>query len=53
MMYTRFQNYTIVMVDEYGSQTFEVVVVVFVPTSAPPLLCLDKWFVQIYLNYIS
>ena len=49
------------VVGEHGIQTFEVVVVVlslllllsfdvFVPTSAHPLLFVDKWFVQIYLN---
>ena len=60
MMYIRLQNYTNMMFDEHGIQTFNVVVVVllllwvsfdvFVPTSARPLLFLDKWFVQIYLN---
>ena len=45
------------MVGEHGIQTFEVVVVVllfdvFVPTSAHPLLFLDKWVVQICL-YVS
>ena len=48
------------MVHEHGIQTLEVVVVmflllllsfdVFVPTSAQPLLFLDKWFVQIHLH---
>ena len=43
-----------------GMQTFEVVIAVllillllfdvFVPTSAHPLLFLDNWFAQIYLN---
>ena len=48
MMYTRSQNYTNMVVGEHGIQTFEVVVVmllsidVFVPTSAHPLLILDK-----------
>jgi hypothetical protein len=47
------QNYTNMMVGEHGIQTFEVVVVVllllmllfdvFVPTSAHPLLFLEKW----------
>ena len=48
------------MVGKHGLQTFEVVVVVlllwlllfniFVSTSVHPLLYLDMWFVQIYLN---
>ena len=44
MTYTRSQNYTNMVVDKHGIQTFEVVVVVllsfyvFVPTSAHPLL---------------
>ena len=48
------------MVGKHGIQTIEVVVVVlllsllsfevFVPTSAHPLLFLDKHFVQIYLD---
>jgi hypothetical protein len=60
MTYTRSQNYTNMMVGEHEIQSFEVVVVVLlfllllfdvlVPTSAHPLLYLDKWCVQIYLN---
>ena len=60
MMYTKLQNYTNMVVGEYGMQTFEIMVVVlllwlllfdvFVPTSAHLLLFLDKWFVQIHLN---
>ena len=57
MTYIRLQNYTNMMVGKNGTQTFEVVVVVvllsfdaIVPTSAHPLLFLDKWFVQIYFN---
>ena len=48
------------MVDKHGIQTFKIVVVVllrllvlfdfFVPKSAHPLLFLDRWFVEIYLN---
>ena len=48
------------MVGEHEMQSFELVVVVllfllllfdvFVPTSAHPLLYLDNWCVQIYLN---
>ena len=63
MRYTRLQNYTNMVVGKHGIQTFKVVVVVllllllsfdvFVPTSAHPLLFLDKWFVQIYLNVNS
>jgi hypothetical protein len=36
------------VVGKHGIQLLKVVVVV--PTSAHPLLFLDKWFVQIYLN---
>ena len=53
MTYTRVQTYTNMVVGEFGIQIFEVVVVVllllilsydlFVPTSAHPLLFLDKW----------
>ena len=60
MTYTRLQNYKIMMVGRHGIQTCEVVVVVllllfmlfdvFVPTSAHPLLFLEKWSVQIYLS---
>ena len=60
MAYTRSQNYTNKTVGEPEIQTYEVVVVVllimllsfnvFVPTSAHPLLFLDEWFVQRYLN---
>ena len=56
MAYTRSQTYTNMLVGEHGIQAFEDEVVmllsidVFVPTSAHPLLILDKWFVQIYLN---
>ena len=39
-------------------KTFKVVVIVllslfdlFIPTSANPLLFLDKWFILIYLNF--
>jgi len=63
MTYTRLPNYTNMMVGKYEIQTFKVMVVVllfllllfdvFVPTSAHPLLLLDKWFVQIYLNVNS
>ena len=59
-MYTRLWNYTNMVVDEHGIQTFKVVVVmlllllllfdVFAPTNAHPLLFLEKWFIQIYLN---
>ena len=64
MTYTRLQNYTNMMVDEHGIQTFGVVVVyiisfivvflyfyifIFFPTSAHPLLFLGKWFVHMYL----
>ena len=50
MTYTRSQTYTNMVVGEHGTQAFEVVVVkvevvvfdVFVPTSAHPLLFLDK-----------
>ena len=45
MMYTRLQNYKIMVIGEHGIQTFEVVVVVFVWFLSP-----HKWFVQIYLN---
>ena len=51
------------VVGENGTQAFEVVVVgllllmllldVFVPLSAHPILFFDKWFVQIYLNVSS
>ena len=52
MMYTRLQNYTNMVVSEHGIQNYGYGVVVwcFVPTSAHPLLILDKWFVQMYLN---
>ena len=60
MMDARSQNYTNMVVDKHGMQTFEVVVVVlwilllsfdvFVPANAHPLIFLNKWFVQIYLN---
>ena len=60
IVYTRLQNYTITTFGTYEIQTFKVVVFVlllllllfdvFVPTSAHPLLLLDKWFVQVYLN---
>ena len=60
MMYTRVQNYTNMVVGEHGMQKFKGMVImlllllllidVLVPTSAHPLLFLDKWFVQIYLN---
>ena len=46
------------LLDEHETQTFKVMIVVllllfllldvFVPTSAHPLLFLDKWYVQIY-----
>jgi hypothetical protein len=52
MMYTRLQNYTNMVIGKYGIQTFKIVVVVlklsllsfdvFVPTSAHPLLFLNK-----------
>ena len=57
------QNYANVVVGKHKIQTFEIVVVVlllllllfdvFVPTSAHPLLRLDKWSVQIHLNVSS
>ena len=58
---TRFQNHTNMVIDKHGMQTSELVVVVlllllvssfdiFVSTSAHPLLFLDEWFIQIYLN---
>ena len=60
MTYTRSQNYTNMVVDKHGIQTFEILVVVllrllklfdvFVPTSAHPLLFLNMLFIQIYLN---
>ena len=60
MAYTRSQNYTNMVIDEHGLQTFKVVVLVllllllssdvFVPSSVHPLIFLDKWFIQIYLN---
>ena len=60
MTYTRLQNYTNMVVGEHGIQTFEGEVVVLfllllsidvlVPTSAHPLLFLNKTFVQIYYN---
>ena len=55
MMYTRSQYYQNLVVGRHGIHTFEIVVVVllfdvFVPTSGHPLLFLDKWLVQIYLN---
>ena len=55
LTYTRLQYYTNKVVGELGLQMFKIVVVVlsfdnFVPTSAHPLLFLDKWFLQIYLN---
>ena len=65
MTYTRLPNYTNTMVGKHEIQTFKVMVVVlllllllllfdvFVPSSAQPLLLLDKWFVQIYLNVNS
>jgi hypothetical protein len=50
------------VVGEHGIQTFEPIIVMllfcviviwcFYPTSAHSLSCLDKWFVQIYLNVI-
>jgi hypothetical protein len=59
-MYTRSQNWTNLVVGKHEIQTFEVVVVVllflllsfgvFVPTNAHPLVFIDKWFAQIYLN---
>ena len=51
MTYTKW-NYITMVVGEHGIQTLKVVVivVVFVPTSAHPLVFSDKWFVQIYLN---
>ena len=52
MMYTRSQNYTMMVVGKHGIHTFKVMVVVlllllllldvFVPISAHPLLYLDK-----------
>ena len=63
MMYTRSQTYTIVVVDECGMQTCEIVIVmllllllsfdVFVPTSVHTFPFMTKWFVQIYLNVSS
>ena len=55
MTYTRLQYYTNKVVGEHGLQMFKIVVVVLsfdicVPISAHPLLFLDKWFLQIYLN---
>ena len=59
MTYTRSQNYTNLVAGEHEKLTFKVVTFVlllllllfdiFVPTKYP-LLFLDKWFVQIYLN---
>ena len=53
----RLQNYTNMVVDELGIQTFKVLIFVllsfdaFVPTSTHLLLIMDKWFVQfVYLN---
>ena len=58
MTYTRVQTYTNMVVGEFGIQIFEVVVVVllllilsydlFVPTSAHPLLFLDKWLSEYF-----
>jgi hypothetical protein len=51
MIYTRSQNYTNMVIDEHGLQTFKVLVLVllllllfdvFVPTSVHPLIFLDK-----------
>ena len=61
MTYTSLQNYTNMMVDRHGIQTFEVMIVMllvlllssdaFLFPSAHPLLFIDKRFVQIiYLN---
>jgi hypothetical protein len=61
MTCARLQNYQNVVVGEHGIKRFKVVVVVvllfllllfdvFVPISACPLLFVDKWFIQIYLN---
>ena len=60
MMYIRSQNYTNMVVGEYGIQTFRLVIVVlllllllfdvFVPTSAHLFLSQYKRFVQTYLN---
>ena len=60
MTYTKSQNYTNMVDGKHGIQTFKSVVVVllllllffdiFVPTSAHPLLFLNKWVVQLYLN---
>jgi hypothetical protein len=59
LTYIRLQNYTNFMVGKHRIQTFNVVVVmlilllllhVFIPTSAHPLLYLNKWFVQKYVN---
>ena len=57
MTYIKLQNYiNMMVVGEHGIQTFEVVVVVlllllllcddFVPTSAHPLLFLNKWLLN-------
>jgi hypothetical protein len=56
MTNTRSQNYTNMMVGEHRTQKVKVMVVmllllmllfdVFVPTSAHPLLLMNKWFVQ-------
>ena len=59
-MYIGLRNYTYMMVGKYGIQTFKLMVVeakllllsfdAFVLASAHPLLFLDEWFVQIYLD---
>jgi len=63
MTYTRSHNYTNMVVGKYGRQTLKVLVVVllllllsfdiFVPTSAHPLTCLNKWFVQVLYLIVS
>ena len=63
MTYTGLRNYTNMVGGKHGIQTFNIVVVVllllmllfdvFVFKNAHPLLFLNKWFVQIYLNISS
>jgi hypothetical protein len=63
MTYTRSPNYTNMVVGKYGRPTLKVLVVVllllllsfdiFVPTSAHPLTCLNKWFVQVLYLIVS
>jgi hypothetical protein len=53
MTYTRSQNYTNVMVGKHEIHHLLLLLLsfhVFVPTSAHPLLFVDKWIVQIHLK---